>query len=91
MSLFTWINSRIQRYHWYHISLIKLSVAGFVLLIAKFWPPLLGLEWYWYAGLAIVAGVPPIAVMFGADTCLCKKCQCNPCTCAKNDADDIKE
>jgi hypothetical protein len=64
MRLFTWLNSRIQRYHWYDISLIKVSAAACVLLLAKFWPPLLSLEWHWYAAIAVIAALPPLKKLF---------------------------
>lgn len=58
MSLFQTINDSIQRYRWYDISLIKLSTAAFVLMVAKLWPPLLALDWHWYLAISIVVALP---------------------------------
>ena len=63
MHFFGWLNRQIQRYHWYDISLIKLSTAAFVLMVAKLWPPLLNLEWHWYAIIAVLAAIPPLKKM----------------------------
>ena len=62
--LLSWVESTIKYFRWYDISLIKLSTAAFVLMVAKLWPPLLGLAWYWYALIAIVAAVPPLKKMW---------------------------
>lgn len=42
------------------VQLIKISVIGFTLLLAKLWEPILSLEWYWYAALFVVAAIKPI-------------------------------
>ncbi len=60
MTITTWAEKKIRLYHWYDISLIKLSTAAFVLMLAKLWPPLLSLEWHWYALVAILAALPPL-------------------------------
>lgn len=65
--MFTWLNKIIKRFQWYDISLIKISTAAFVLMVAKFWPALLALDWYWYLIIAVVAAIPPMMKMF------CKK------------------
>ena len=85
MSFFMWIEGKIRRFHWYDISLIKLSTAAFTLMVAKFWPPLLSLEWQWYALIAILVAIPPLSKLCG-----CKKCEFNPCQCGGNDAIDKK-
>jgi hypothetical protein len=54
MNLIKWANSKISKLTWVDIGLTKCSVAAFVLMIAKLWPPLLNLDWYWY-GLIFVA------------------------------------
>ena len=64
MGLFSWIESKIRKMHWYDISLVKLASAAFALLIAKWWPPLLSLDWYWYLVIAIVASIIPMYRMF---------------------------
>ena len=65
MSFGTWADSRIRKYHLIDIQLLKLSVAGFVLMIAKLWSPLLSLDWYWYALIAVLAGIKPVYRAFG--------------------------
>lgn len=64
MNLFNWADKAIKRYRWYDISLIKLSVAGFMLMLAKLWPPLLSLDWYWYAVICVIAGIRPLIITF---------------------------
>lgn len=44
MRFITWVETKIHHYRWYDISLIKLSTAAFILMVAKLWPPLLSLE-----------------------------------------------
>ena len=65
MSLFDWINENIKKCVWYDISLIKLSTAAFILMVAKLWAPILALEWYWYLLIAVLAGIKPAMKMFG--------------------------
>ncbi len=64
MSLFTWIDGTIQKMRWYDISLIKLSTAAFILMVAKLWTPLLSLEWPWYLVIALVAAIIPTKKLF---------------------------
>ena len=35
------------------IKLACLGKAALVLMIAKLWPPMLSLEWYWYLAIAV--------------------------------------
>ncbi len=58
MNIFQRVNHSIQRYRWYDISLIKLSTAAFVLMVAKLWPPVLALDWHWYLAISIVIALP---------------------------------
>jgi len=64
MGLFTWIEAKMQNLHWYDISLTKIATAAFILMIAKFWPGILGLDWYWYLVIGIVAATRPVMAMF---------------------------
>ncbi|MDO9464067.1 MAG: hypothetical protein Q7J67_02040 [bacterium] len=59
MSFKTWADSKVKKLSWIDIKLIQLSVAGFVLMIAKLWEPLLSLNWYWYAVIAVLAAIKP--------------------------------
>jgi hypothetical protein len=65
--MFTWLNKVIKQFQWYDISLIKISTAAFVLMVVKFWPALLALDWYWYLIITVAAAIPPMMKMF------CKK------------------
>ena len=60
MGFATWANSRVKKFNWVDIALIKVGVAGFVLMIGKLWEPLLGLDWYWYAVISIPAAIRPV-------------------------------
>jgi hypothetical protein len=48
MSIFTWANRLIKDFDW----------------IAKLWPGILGLEWYWYGILFVAFAIKPFAKMF---------------------------
>lgn len=60
MNLFDWANKKIGKLTWIDIGLTKLSVAAFVLMIAKLWPPLLSLDWYWYGLIFVVLAIIPL-------------------------------
>jgi hypothetical protein len=59
-----WANAKLKNLRWFDISLVKLSSFLFALFIAKLWPELLGLDWYWYLIIALVAAVVPMYHMF---------------------------
>jgi hypothetical protein len=44
---------------WIDMGLTKLAVAAFALMMAKVWPPLLGLDWYWYGLIWILLAIIP--------------------------------
>ena len=58
------IKTMLKNLKWFDISLIKLSTAAFILMIAKFWSGLLALEWYWYLAIGILAAIRPFMLMF---------------------------
>ncbi len=58
------MESKIPKMKWYDIGFVKLSVAGFVLFLAKIWSDLLALEWYWYLLIGVLAMIRPLYVMF---------------------------
>lgn len=64
MGYFKWVNSRIKVMTWIDIGCIKWAVAGFILMIAKLWPGILALDWYWYALMGVVAMIRPVATLF---------------------------
>lgn len=57
----SWINEKIKKINCCDIGLIKLSIAAFVLMLAKLWAPLLSLEWYWYGIIFVLAVIKPLA------------------------------
>jgi len=61
MSFVTWADSKVKQCNFVDIQLIKISVAGFILMLAKLWEPLLSLGWYWYAIIAVLAAIKPIS------------------------------
>ncbi len=65
MSFGTWADSKVKNLGWVDIGLIKFSVMGFILMIAKIWKPLLSLDWYWYAIIGVLAAIKPICKSLG--------------------------
>ena len=65
MSCFEWANKKVKKMEWYDISLTKLSVAAFILMVAKLWEPILALQWYWYGIIFVLAAIRPWTKMFG--------------------------
>ena len=61
MSLIKFWNKQIKKMDWLDIGLIKLSVAGVILMIAKLWTPLLSLDWYWYGLIFVLAAIKPLS------------------------------
>ncbi|MEA1912638.1 MAG: hypothetical protein U9N06_02225 [candidate division WOR-3 bacterium] len=59
MSLGTWANSKIKKLNWFDIGFVKISVAGFILMVAKLWKPLLSLDWYYYVMIFVLAAIKP--------------------------------
>lgn len=64
MGLFSWVEEGMKKYRWYDISLLKISVAAFILMVAKLWAPLLSLEWWWYGVVGAVTCVYLMYKMF---------------------------
>ena len=62
--MFEWVDAGLKKMKWYDMSMVKLSTAAFVLMIATLWQPLLSLEWYWYAIIGVVAAVKPMMLFF---------------------------
>lgn len=61
---FKQMEKNIKKMHWYDISLVKMSVLFFTLMIAKFWPGILGLEWYYYLILGVLFAIVPAGKVF---------------------------
>ncbi len=49
---------------WFDVSLTKLAVFGATLMLAKLWPPVLSLEWYWYLIIWVLAAIRPLATVY---------------------------
>ncbi len=64
MSYINWMNKCVKKLDWKDIGLVKLSVAGFILMVAKLWSGILALDWYWYLVIALVAAIRPMKKMF---------------------------
>ena len=64
MGLKNFCNSKHKKMNCADIGLVKLSVFAFALMLAKLWTPLLGLNWYWYALIFVIAAIIPLAKVF---------------------------
>ena len=64
MKLSEWGSTRIKNLGCMDIALVKLSVAGFVLMLVSLWPPLASLGWYWYALVFVLAAIKPFYAVF---------------------------
>ena len=62
IKFFALLDKKIKKLRWFDISLIKLSAAAFVLMLAKLWQPLLALDWHWYAIISLLAALRPVRV-----------------------------
>jgi len=65
MSFGTWLDSKVKNLGWEDVGLIKVSVMGFILMLAKLWEPLLSLDWYWYAIIYVLAAIKPLSKTLG--------------------------
>ncbi len=63
--MIAWENSKVRKMDVWDIQLIKLGVIGFTLMVAKFWEPILSLEWYWYALVFVISVIRPLKKVFG--------------------------
>ncbi len=59
-----WCNKKISKYKWEDIAFIKLSVLFFTLMLAKFWPGILSLDWYVYLILFVLFAIVPLIKLF---------------------------
>jgi len=62
--IFKNFEGRIKKLKWYDISFIKLCVLAFTLGLVSGWQLfqawVIGIEWYWFIGAAIIFGILPI-------------------------------
>jgi hypothetical protein len=49
---------------WIDLGLVKVAVFSAALLIAKFWEPILRLDWYWYLIISVAAAIRPFISAF---------------------------
>jgi len=59
MSLITFINDAAKKLDGMDIGLVKLYILAIAFLIAKYYPQVSSLDWYWYAGVAVLAVIRP--------------------------------
>ena len=52
---------------WYHYSALKIGVAAAMLLLAKLFPKLLALDWFWYVVIFLVSYIITLNGFFGVD------------------------
>ena len=64
MDIRTFFETRLESLGVLDIGLVKLSVFFFALLIAVWWPGILGLNWYWYLILGVVFAIRPIKKVY---------------------------
>lgn len=57
MGYINWMKSMADKLDWYDFGILKLGVFTFTLALAKLWPPILNLDWYWYGIVFIIAWV----------------------------------
>lgn len=60
MAYMEWAEGKLRRMDVWDVKLIKWSAAVFALMLAKLWPPLLSLEWYWYGLLGALFMARPL-------------------------------
>lgn len=64
MSVFDYANKGIRKMNVVDMSLTKLAVFAFALMLAKIWDPILSLDWYFYAIIWVVAAIVPLYNFF---------------------------
>lgn len=62
---FQWVNDKIKKMTCFDYGVLKVCVFTSALLLAKFWPDILGLNWYWYAIVLGITYVYLIVRFFG--------------------------
>jgi len=66
MGFVEWANEKAKNMDIWDIGLTKFTVLFATLLIVKFWPAIVSLDWYWYLAAAIVVAIRPMYRFFGA-------------------------
>ncbi|HPM86234.1 MAG: hypothetical protein PHY04_03925 [Candidatus ainarchaeum sp.] len=64
MGLVDWLNKKHKKTDIWDTGFTKWSVFFFTLMVVKFWPVLLSLEWYVYLVLFLLLAIRPMYHMF---------------------------
>lgn len=64
MGLFNWMDVQVKKMNWIDMGCTKWASAAAGLLLAKLWPPILSLDWYWYLVIVLVLSLKPITKLF---------------------------
>ena len=59
MCVIEFINKTAKKLDGVDIGLVKLGVFAIAFLIAKYYPQVLSLDWYWYAVVVVLASARP--------------------------------
>lgn len=59
-----WMNKKVKKFDWLDMGCTKWGVLFFALFLAKVWPGILGLDWYWYLILFVVLIIRPMITIF---------------------------
>ena len=62
---YQWMNDKLKKLNYIDFGVVKICLISFALLLAKFWPVILGLDWYWYAIIFVVSYIYLITRVFG--------------------------
>ena len=57
-------NDKIKKMDCTDVSLVKVSVIAFTLMVAKLWDGILYLDWYWYLIIAVIIAIKPLVKIF---------------------------
>ena len=60
-----WANDILKKLTCFDYALIKIGVFAFTLMLAKLWPEILSLNWYWYGLVYGIIAVYFIVKIFG--------------------------
>ena len=63
MGIIQLLNAGKKKFTTIDVALDEVAMFALALLIAKFWAPILSLDWYWYAIVFVVFVIKPVMVM----------------------------
>ncbi|HUV80823.1 MAG TPA: hypothetical protein VMW40_08420 [Candidatus Bathyarchaeia archaeon] len=64
MGFVEWANGKARNMDIWDIGLTKFTMLFATLLIVKFWPAIVSLDWYWYLAAAVVVAIRPMYRFF---------------------------